>query len=83
MEKQSINFVYSKIFERARKITEAYLADLDRTLKDVQEISDEEYLLRVIMGTTTSNINHFLTPLMDINKVIHSMAKIDITAKDK
>ena len=50
MENQSINFVYTKMLERAKKITEAYMEDLNRTLKDIQEINDEEYLLRVKIG---------------------------------
>lgn len=83
MENQSINFVYTKMLERAKKITEAYMEDLNRTLKDTQEINDEEYLLRVMMGTTTANIDQFLTPLIDINKIVNSMAKIDIAARRK
>lgn len=83
MENQSINFVYTKMLERAKKITEAYMEDLNRTLKDIQEINDEEYLLRVMMGTTTANIDQFLTPFIDINKIVNSMAKIDIVARRK
>lgn len=83
MENQSINFVYTKMLERAKKITEAYVEDLNGTLKDIQEINDEEYLLRVMMGTTTANIDQFLTPLIDINKIVNSMAKIDIAARRK